>query len=92
MWDRLSAIAALAYRSDGSSARVFLRLHRGNITSDEVIAFLRHLRRHVRGQVVLVWDGLMAHRSRATRTYVESQRRWLRVERLPKRSRISSAN
>lgn len=79
----MSAIAALAYHSDGSSARVLFRLHRGNITSDEVIAFLRHLRRHVRGQVVLIWDGLPAHRSRVTREYIESQRRWLQVERLP---------
>ena len=83
MWLRMSAIGALAYRSDGSSARVFFRLHRGNITSEETVAFLRHLRRHVRGSVVLIWDGLMAHRSRATRAYVERHSRWLRVERLP---------
>ncbi len=79
----MSAIGALAYRSDGSSARVFFRLHRGNVATEEIVAFLRQLRRHVRGQVVLIWDGLAAHRSKATRTHIESQSRWLRVERLP---------
>lgn len=79
----MSAIGALAYRADGSSARVFFRLQEGNVGTEEIIAFLRHLRRHVRGQVILIWDGLAAHRSRATREHIERHHRWLRVERLP---------
>ena len=43
----------------------------------------KHLRRHVRGRVLIIWDGLAAHRSRTTRDYTESQRTWLSVERLP---------
>jgi transposase len=33
--------------------------------------------------VVLLWDGLHAHRSRETTAYLKSQRHWLRVQRLP---------
>ena len=31
----------------------------------------------------MVWDGLPAHRSRAMTEYLQGQRRWLTVERLP---------
>lgn len=34
-----------------------------NITQDEVILFLRDLLAHLRGNVILVWDRLNAHRS-----------------------------
>jgi hypothetical protein len=34
-------------------------------------------------QVVLLWDGLPAHRSHAMRDWVATQDRWLTVERLP---------
>src|SRR5216684_3856992 len=36
-----------------------------------------------RGPVILIWDGLGAHTSRAMRAYLARQRRWLHVERLP---------
>lgn len=57
--------------------------HPGAIRSTQVVRFLRHLRRHIRGPVVLLWDGLNAHRSAETRTYLEAQRAWLSVHRLP---------
>jgi transposase len=81
-WQRMAAIGALAYRH-GEQPRVFLRLHLGTVHSAEIVDFLRHLRRHVRGRVTLIWDGLNAHRSATTRNHIEAQRRWLRVVRLP---------
>ena len=48
------------------------------------MAFVRALKRHFRGRpVILIWDGLHAHRSRAMRQYLAGQRAWLTVERLP---------
>lgn len=79
----LSATGALGYRMDQAAVRVFLLLHLGAVRSAEVVRFLRHLRRHLRGQVILVWDGLHAHRSRETRAYLDEQRHWLTVVRLP---------
>jgi transposase len=78
----MAAIGALAYRR-GKRPRVFLRLHPGTVRSAEIVACLRHLRRHVRGPVTLIWDGLNAHRSAVTRDHIDAQRRWLRVVRLP---------
>jgi hypothetical protein len=86
-WNRLSAIGALAYRpalrQRSSSARLYLALHGDVIRSAEVIRFLRHLRRHVRGPIVLLWDGLHAHRGRETTAYLQSCGRDLRALRLP---------
>ena len=46
--------------------------------------FLTDLRREFRGRrVILVWDGLPSHKSRAMQAYLRAQRSWLTVERLP---------
>jgi transposase len=79
----MAAIGALGYRVDGRPARLFLKLHDGTVKAPEIVAFLRHLRRHVRGRVVLIWDGLGAHRAKLTREHIHRQRRWLTVVRLP---------
>jgi transposase len=75
---------ALAFRWDGRRSRFYFRTCPGTYSAGPLIRFLRHLRRHFRGRrVILIWDGLGAHRSRAMRAYLTHQRRWLHVERLP---------
>ena len=41
-----------------------------NINSPVLVRFLRALRRHVRGPLILIWDRLNAHRSRVTHAYL----------------------
>jgi transposase len=83
-WKRLSVAGALAFRWDGRRARFFFQTQPGSYTDRTLIAFLRDLRRHFRRRpVILIWDGLPAHRSRAMRHYLARQRRWLTAERLP---------
>jgi transposase len=82
-WKRLSATGALAWRPVEADTRLFLSVKPGAVDSAQVVSFLRSLRRHLRGQVVLIWDGRPAHRSRVVAEHLRSQRRWLRGERLP---------
>jgi len=82
-WKRLSAMGAIAWRPWQANTRLFLSLRPGSIDGNEVIGFLRHLRRHVAGTVVLIWDGLPPHHSGRVKDYLDSQRQWLTVERLP---------
>jgi transposase len=82
-WKRLSSIGAIAWRPGQPDTRLFLSLRPGAINSDEIIGFLGNLRRHIRGSVVLIWDGLPAHRSRQVTKHTDAQRQWLTVERLP---------
>ena len=82
-WRWMSAIGALVYRRNGRGARVFLLLQRGAVRTSGILRFLRHLRRHVRGRVVLLWDGLQPHRAKEVQKWVAANAHWLQVERLP---------
>jgi len=82
-WKRLSAIGMVAYAPCTRRVRVFFSLRRGNVDTVWVVDGLRSLRRHLTGPVVLLWDGLPAHRSAPTQRHLKDCRRWLRAEPLP---------
>ncbi len=83
-WKKMSISAALGYRWDGRRCRLYFQLRAGSYDAPSLIAFLKELKRHMRGKkVILIWDGLPAHRSRIMIAYLLSQRAWLTVERLP---------
>jgi len=82
-WSRFSAMGAVGWHPRRQQVRLFLSLRPQAVKGEEIIGFLRSLRRHIRGQVVLVWDNLPAHRSKLVRQYLEAQVRWLQVEWLP---------
>jgi transposase len=83
-WKRLSVAGALAFRWDGRRARFFFQTQPGSYTDRPLIVFLRDLKRHFwRRPVILIWDGLAAHKSARMCQYLAQQRAWLRVERPP---------
>ncbi len=55
---------------------------RGYFTTEKVVDFLRDLLKHLRGRVVVVWDGGSNHKGPAMREFLRENRR-LRLERLP---------
>lgn len=61
----------------------YFRLFPGAIRSPQIIEFLTHLLRHLPGKLLIVWDGLPAHRSRAVWEFVRQQRGRLWLEFLP---------
>src|SRR6266851_3334051 len=88
-WQRLSVAGALAFRWDGRRSRFYFQTCPGTYSAGPLIRFLRQLKRHFRGgRVILIWDGLGAHTSRAMRASLARQRRWLHVERLPGFARV----
>jgi transposase len=83
-WKKLSICAALGYRWDGKRSRLWFQTRPGSYDTASLIAFLKDLKKHLRGQkAILVWDGLPAHKSREMQQYLESQKSWFSVERLP---------
>lgn len=82
-WKRIATTGILVYVEVSGRVRLLTQKVQGSIRSERVIAALRHLRRHTRGKVILLWDGLSAHTSKVTREYISRQRDWLQVERLP---------
>jgi transposase len=82
-WDRISMAVALAYRWDGRRSRLYFQTREGNYNDVTLIEFVLELRRHFRGeQVILLWDGLPSHRSRDMQEFLAEQKDWLEV-RLP---------
>ena len=83
-WKKLSLCAALGYGWDGQRCRLWFQTRPGSYNDQRLIALLRDLKKHLRGQkAILIWDGLPAHKSRKMKQYLESQRGWLQVEMLP---------
>ncbi|MEW6248944.1 MAG: transposase [Nitrospirota bacterium] len=60
-WKRLSVIAGVTVWT------FYFRLYPGTIKSPQIVDFLRHLRRQLRRKLLIIWDGLKAHRSRLVR-------------------------
>jgi len=72
--------AALAYRPDGSAARLVFQIRPGAYNDAALIEFLTQLRRQLKGErVALLWDGLPSHRSNTMAAFIASQRSWLTV-------------
>jgi transposase len=76
-WKMLSAMAGITWWN------FYFQLFPGSIRSPQVIAFLEHLLRHIRGPLLVVWDGLSSHRSKVVREFVRQQKGRLWLEFLP---------
>lgn len=76
-WKSLSAVAGLTLRN------FYFRLYPGAVKSAQVVNFLEALQRHIREPLLVVWDGLPAHRSRQVRDYLASLDGRIHVEYLP---------
>ena len=76
--------AALGYHASGQGARLCFHLQQPSYNTDALIGVLEQLAGFSTGhKVVLIWDGLSAHWSTKMRAWLDSQRDWLTVERLP---------
>jgi transposase len=80
--DRISAISGLSVSPRRRRLNLFFQLHDHNIRQLEVRDFLRHLLRHLRGHVFVLWDGGAPHRGRLVRQLCSRSKR-LHLVRLP---------
>jgi transposase len=76
-WKQLSAMAGVTWW------QFYFRLFPGSIRGPQVVEFLKALRRHIRHRLLIIWDGLRAHKSRLVQAYLEAQRGGVQVEFLP---------
>lgn len=76
-WKTLSAMAGITW------LRFYFQLFPGAIRAEQAIEFLRHLLRHLPGDLMIVWDGLRVHHSRAVRAFAASQEGRIELQFLP---------
>jgi DDE superfamily endonuclease len=85
-WKRASMAGALGYHAADPTRgpRLCFHVKPDSYDTAALIEVLTQLGAFYAGeQVVLLWDGLGAHRSHAMRDWVATQDSWLTVERLP---------
>jgi transposase len=83
-WKRASMAAALCVRPGGGGSRLAFHIQPGSYDTGTLLVALGELRRFLAGEkATLIWDGLPAHRSRKMHDWIDQQRSWLVVERLP---------
>jgi len=76
-WKVLSASAGITWWN------FYFRLYPTTIRAPLVVDFLGHLLRHLPGKLLVVWDGLPAHRARLVSEFIRAQQGRLVIERLP---------
>lgn len=76
-WKHISLIAGMHLMG------VCFRLHDGSIKKQQVVAFLRALKSHLRRPLLVLWDRARAHCSRLVRDYVDSTDGHINIELLP---------
>lgn len=59
------------------------RLHEGSIKKEEIVDFLKALKAHLKQPLLVIWDGLRAHRSRIVRDYLDSLGGHIQIAFLP---------
>lgn len=76
-WNQLSLIAGVTFW------RFYFRFHHGSIKSPQLVEFLKALHAQIGTKLLVIWDGLPAHRSRYVRDFVDSLGNEIVLERLP---------
>jgi len=76
-WQQLSLIAGVTYW------RFYFRFFPGAIKGPQIVDYLKAVKTTIHGRLLIIWDGLPAHRSRVVREYVESLDGHIQLERLP---------
>src|SRR5450759_2019658 len=76
-WTQLSVIAGITFR------RFYFRLFPGAIKGPQIIEFLHALGQQLRTPLLVIWDGLAAHRSALVREYIEALKGAIQIEQLP---------
>jgi len=80
--DKISAISALTVSPNRRRLGLYFQLHCKNIQQQEACQFLRHLLRHLRGHVIVVWDNGKPHKGDPVRDLCRRYPR-LHLERFP---------
>lgn len=74
----------LIFTPKGNNPKIYFRLQSGSMNKYDFLDFLEDIKIELKGKkLLLIWDGLPAHRAKTVVNYIKSQKSWLRVERYP---------
>jgi transposase len=73
-WQVRSVIGAIVCGADGGNPKFYLAIVAGAAHKEDDAGFLKQLRRHERGRLMLLWDNLAGHKSRLVRDTAREKR------------------
>ncbi len=74
----------LLFTPKGNNPRIYFQLQPGAMNKHDFVSLLKDIKIELKGKkLLLIWDGLPAHRAKEVKEYIKSQKSWLRVERYP---------
>lgn len=77
-WKSLSVIGGLSLH------RFCFQIHQGSIKGAQVVEFFKHLQRHLKRRILIIWDGAAIHRSKEVQACLASTKGKVQAEeRLP---------
>jgi transposase len=79
---RISVIGGLSISPKRRRLGFYFRLHPKNVSHDEVQDFLWYLLKHLRGHVIVIWDGASIHNHKGLDHFCGQYQR-LHLEKLP---------
>lgn len=82
-WVTRSVISMIVCSPKGERPRLLFRVMKMAINQDRFIEFLKIIKRHTRGKLIIITDNLAVHKSKKTKAYCKTQKSWLSVEYLP---------
>jgi transposase len=80
--DRISALSAISVSPRRRRLGLYYQLYDHNVRRREVYRFVRHLLRHLRGPIFLLWDNIATHRGEPIRR-LRARHRRLQIVPLP---------
>ena len=77
--DHLAAISAIT-----PEGKLYMMVQDGTFKGPAIVRFLQHLLRHIPGKLLIIWDGLPAHRSQAVKDFLaQGAAQRIHLEQLP---------
>jgi transposase len=77
--DHLSAISAIT-----PEGKLYMMVQDCAFKGPAIVRFLRHLLRHIPGKLLIIWDGLPAHRSQVVKDFLaQGAAKRIHLEQLP---------
>ena len=76
-WKHLSVIAGL------TKTNYLFRFHEGSIKKEQIVEFLKALKAHLKLPLLIILDGLRAHKSKLVREYLDSTDGHIQIAFLP---------
>ena len=82
-WKTRTAIGMIASTAKGKNPKFFMRILRESAKASDFVSSLKHLRKHIRGKIFLLWDGLPGHKAKCVQIYIKENASWLSAFRFP---------